>query len=179
MDFGGVADPGVDGGTIWTPFFAACQRSPKKGYGTCVENIVDNICFIKVVVSLMILLKHSGHLYRNQETPITFSLTSSAKHLLRSVSLLTPNAGWPMQEISTRRYFIVLAERRPLLDIGLPKALHSDRSCAFRIHRDPAILTRSSLHLVGGLPTARLLVRGRHSRTFLHHLYYILNTNKT
>ncbi|KAI8427260.1 hypothetical protein MSG28_014853 [Choristoneura fumiferana] len=48
------------------------------------------------------------------------------------------------------------AERRPLLDIGLPKALHSDRSCAFRIHRDPAILTRSSLHLVGGLPTARL-----------------------
>ncbi|KAI8433692.1 hypothetical protein MSG28_015690 [Choristoneura fumiferana] len=45
------------------------------------------------------------------------------------------------------------AERRPLLDIY--KALHSDRSCAFRIHRDPAILIKSSLHLVGGLPTAR------------------------
>ncbi|KAI8435451.1 hypothetical protein MSG28_003754 [Choristoneura fumiferana] len=45
-----------------------------------------------------------------------------------------------------------------------PKALHSDRSCAFRIHRDPAILTKSSLHLVGGLPTAHLPTKGQHTQ---------------
>ncbi|KAJ8708758.1 hypothetical protein PYW08_010140 [Mythimna loreyi] len=39
--------------------------------------------------------------------------------------------------------------------------------CASRIHRIPAIFARSSVHLVGGLPTLRLPLRGHHSRTFL------------
>ncbi|KAJ8706287.1 hypothetical protein PYW08_010913 [Mythimna loreyi] len=34
------------------------------------------------------------------------------------------------------------------------------------VHRIPTTLVRSSFHLVGGLPTLRLPVRGRHSRTF-------------
>jgi hypothetical protein len=41
-----------------------------------------------------------------------------------------------------------------------------DRSCATLIQRLPATFTRSSVHLVGGLPTLRLPLRSRHSRTF-------------
>jgi hypothetical protein len=47
-----------------------------------------------------------------------------------------------------------------------PKVLHDDRSCAVFIQRLPATFTRSSVHLVGDLPTLRLPERGRHSRTF-------------
>jgi hypothetical protein len=54
------------------------------------------------------------------------------------------------------------AKRRPLLDIGLP----DDRSCAALIQRLPATFTTSSVHFVGGLPTLRLPIRGRHWRTF-------------
>lgn len=50
----------------------------------------------------------------------------------------------------------------------------SRRSDAMCIHRLPATLTRSSVHLVGGSPTERLLVRGLHSRTFLFgHQFYL------
>ncbi|KAI8422793.1 hypothetical protein MSG28_006538 [Choristoneura fumiferana] len=42
------------------------------------------------------------------------------------------------------------AERSPLLVIGLPQGSHSDQSCAFRIQRDPAILTS----LIVGAPKA-------------------------
>ncbi|XP_062529425.1 uncharacterized protein LOC119629498 [Bombyx mori] len=44
-----------------------------------------------------------------------------------------------------------------------------DRSIATCIQRDPALFIRSSVHLVGGRPTLRLPVRGRHSRIFLPH----------
>jgi hypothetical protein len=47
-----------------------------------------------------------------------------------------------------------------------PKVLHDERSCAALIQRLPTTFTRSSVHLVEGLPTLRLPVRGCHSRTF-------------
>jgi hypothetical protein len=58
---------------------------------------------------------------------------------------------------------IISAERRPLLDIGLPHSFprRSVLRCPQRLP-----FTRSSVHLVGGLPTLRYSVRGRHSRTF-------------
>ncbi|KAI8421494.1 hypothetical protein MSG28_009547 [Choristoneura fumiferana] len=52
----------------------------------------------------------------------------------------------------TDKNFIIIiimsAERRPLLDIGLPQGSPLRPVLCFRIHRDPAILTKSSLHLL-------------------------------
>ncbi|KAI8439594.1 hypothetical protein MSG28_013321 [Choristoneura fumiferana] len=61
---------------------------------------------------------------------------------------------------------IMSAEIRPLLDIGPPpKALHTDRSCAFRIHRDPATLTRDLIGIAktgSGKTLAFILPMFRH-----------------
>lgn len=44
----------------------------------------------------------------------------------------------------------------------LPLDLHSGRHPTTYIHRSPATLPKSSVHLVAGLPTLRLPVRGLH-----------------
>ena len=58
---------------------------------------------------------------------------------------------------------IVTAKRVPLLVIGLFQVSWFRAS---RIQRIPATLICSLVHHVGSLPTLRLPVRGRHSRTF-------------
>ncbi|KAJ8708754.1 hypothetical protein PYW08_010136 [Mythimna loreyi] len=79
-----------------------------------------------------------------------------------------PTSKWTLQQ---RQKWIAAVkrkkspERRPLLDIGFPQASPNDRFSA-SIHRIPATLTRSSVHLVGGLPKLRLPARRRHSGTF-------------
>jgi hypothetical protein len=74
----------------------------------------------------------------------------------------------PLSGIRGRWWFIIIiiliisAERRPLLDIGLPQS--SPRRSVLRCLHPAA---SHGLHdHVGGLPTLRLPVRGRHSRTF-------------
>lgn len=68
----------------------------------------------------------------------------------------------------SQRHNIIKSRKTPNAGGLSLKVCLKDR-CAILIHHVLAALTRSSVHLVGGLQILRLLVRGRHSRTLRPH----------
>ncbi|KAI8422933.1 hypothetical protein MSG28_014036 [Choristoneura fumiferana] len=113
MDFGGVADPGVDGGTIR-------RLSSQLVVGPCARSI-------------------------RIATTILLANPSVKQQCLHCCVL-----AWRPVDVHCRT-----------LDC---------------MHREPATLTRSSVHLVGGRPALRLPINGLYSRTFgsNDHLFSVL-----
>ncbi|KAI8420914.1 hypothetical protein MSG28_008081 [Choristoneura fumiferana] len=121
------------------------------------------VAWVRVDTQTILSIHHN---IITQNPRISLSYNDHRSWYLHIKSVQEVDRGWYMCQVNTdpmrsrKGYLQVVVNNlhhhhvsRKTSTVGYRhgKALHSDQSCAFYIHRDPAILTRSLLHLVGGL----------------------------